>query len=605
MIQNNVGLNKVWKWVIGIFLFLIILFGSAALYLSAKWKPLLSEKIKASVYDGSHHLYKIDFKDIHLNLLTSSATLDSVTLIPDTAVFDALKKIKLAPAYLMQLNLDQLQFSGVGILTTYFKKKLDMKAVILNKPSITLIHHNVEKRPDTIVGQKTLYEQISKTLKSIRVRKINIIAADFTYINGDNGKKQHAIKHLNVSVDDFLLDSLSQTDTSRIYYTKDISFELIDYKSLSKDKMYTFKADTITGSVKGKKLHVNGFYMLPKYADLAFTRKYKTQKDRYDLKFKKMNFSGIDLVKLNQEGSLHAQSLTLGPAKVAVFLSREMPPPPIDKGKNYPHLALQRLPLQLHIDTVKINNIHVAYTEYNPITQKRGTVDLENLNGTILNVTNDSLQLTKNNHAIANLSARIIKAAQINIHLNLNLTSKNGAFSYSGKIGPMNMTALNPVSKSLGLVKIEQGKVQKADFNIKGNLQGSRGTVRFYYTNLKVALLKEGEDGEATKKKGFLSFLANTIVIKHNNPSKGEDVRVAEVNFKRTHAASFFNLLWKSVFMGIRETIGIGVVPIKGPEKAYDKVSEKKQERQEKRQERKEERIKEKKKKADKKTTKA
>ena len=591
----------IWKWVIGIFLFLIVLFGGAALYLSAKWKPLLSEKIKASVYDGSHHLYKIDFKDVDLNLLTGSATLYNVTLIPDTAVYESLKKIKLAPTYLMQLNLDQLQISRAGILTAYFKKKLDIKAIILNKPSITLIYHKVEKKPDTIADEKTLYEQISKTLKSIRVRKFNIIGADFTYINGDNGKRQHAIKHLSVNVDDFLLDSLSQKDTSRIYYTKDIAFELVGYKSLSKDKIYTLKADTITGSVKGKKLNVNGFQMLPMYADLAFTRKYKIQKDRYDLKFKKMNFRGIDLVKLNQEGSLHAQSLTLGPAKVGVFMSRELPPPAIDKGKNYPHLALQRFPVQLHIDTVKINNIHVAYTEYNPITQKRGTVDLENLKGTILNVTNDSLQLTKNNHAIANLSTRIIKAAHINIYLNLNLTSKNGAFSYSGKIGPMNMTALNPVSQSLGLVKIEQGKVQKADFNIKGNLQGSSGTMRFYYTDLKVALLKQGEEGEKTKKKGFLSFLANTIVIKDNNPSKGEAVRVAEINFQRTPAASFFNLLWKSVFVGIRETIGIGAVPIKSPEKAYDKVSEKRQERQEKRQERKEERIKEREKEADKK----
>lgn len=106
--------------------------------------------------------------------------------------------------------------------------------------------------------------------------------------------------------------------------------------------------------------------------------------------------------------------------------------------------------------------------------------------------------------------------------------------------------------------------------------------MNFYYTALKVALLKETEEGAAPKKKGFLSFLANKLVIKDANPSKGEKVRTAEIRFERTPAASFFNLLWKSVFTGIRETVGIGMVPVKSPEKAYEKVKDKKQERKEK-----------------------
>jgi len=52
-----------------------------------------------------------------------------------------------------------------------------------------------------------------------------------------------------------------------------------------------------------------------------------------------------------------------------------------------------------------------------------------------------------------------------------------------------------------------------------------------------------------------------------------------EFFFQRTPAASFFNLLWKSVFTGIRETVGIGMVPAKGPEKSYEKVKAKKKEK--------------------------
>ncbi|MNY54423.1 hypothetical protein D3C86_1902980 [compost metagenome] len=92
------------------------------------------------------------------------------------------------------------------------------------------------------------------------------------------------------------------------------------------------------------------------------------------------------------------------------------------------------------------------------------------------------------------------------------------------------------------------------------------------------------------KKKGFLSFLANNLLIKDANPVKGEPARTADITFQRTPAASFFNLLWKSFFIGMREIVGIGVVPVKTPEEAMEKVKDKKQERREKRAEKKRER---------------
>ena len=591
MIKSNEGLNKLWKWLAGIFLVLIVLVGIAALYISITWKPLLTEKIKAGIVNSSEHLYKINFKEIHLNVLTGSASLDSVTLKPDTGVYKDLKKKYMAPAHLLDLELAQLRISGVSILTAYFKKKLDIDAIVLDRPIVKIIYHSVEKRPDTVIDERTLYDNISKSLKSLRVHKLNVVNAELDYINSAMGRKQNAVQLLNVEVQDFLLDSVSNKDSSRVYHAKEIAFQLLGFESLSEDRMYTLKADTITGSARNKSVAINGFYMIPRYKDLTFTRKYKTQKDRYQLHIQKLAFGGIDFFKLHHDGKLHARSLRIGPGDAAIFMNRELPPPAIDKGKNYPHMALRRLPLPLHLDTVKINNIHVAYTEFNPITQKRGTVDLDHLKGNILNVTNDSLMLAKNGHAIADLSTRIIKAATIQVHLDFNLTAKNGAFSYSGQIGAMDMTALNPLARSLGLVNIEQGQVEKADFNIKGNLQGATGTMRFFYKDLKVALLKEGEDGTPMKKQGFLSFLANNIVIEDANPSKGQDARVAAIKFERSPAASFFNLLWKSVFVGIRETIGIGMIPVKSPEKAFEKVKEKKMERKEKRRQKREARI--------------
>lgn len=553
--------KKIVWWVLGILFTFAILIGAAALYLSAKWKPIVTTKIKEGVYNGSNHLYRIDFKDIHLNLISGNIVLDSIQLTPDTNVFNQLKSIKKAPTHVFRIKLAHLKLSRVGILTAYFKRKIKINSLTLDNPSIDMVYHKVPKQKDTVNNDKTLYQQISKAIKAIRIGKINVVDADFDYYNGP--KKLNAIKHLSISVRDILIDSLSQYDSTRVFHAKDIGFELSGYKSVSKDKMYTLQVDTVKGSISQRTLKVSGLKMIPMYPDLAFSRKYSTQKDRYDLNFKELQLNGVDFMGLNNEGKLRAKRLVIGPAKVAIFMNRELPPPNFDKGRNYPHNALKRLPIETLIDTLSIKNIDIAYTEYNPKAKERGTVKLDNLSGNILNLTNDSLRLIKHNHAYADLTTFIMGKGKMNVKIDFNLTDKDAAFSYVGHIGSFDMRVLNPLSKPLGLVSIESGNIQKADFNISANNKRSKGTLQFYYSDLKVNLLKEGEDGKAKEKKGLLSFLANTVLIKNDNPTKGEAPRTANVSFERVPQASFFNLMWKSVFVGIRETVGIGVVPMK------------------------------------------
>lgn len=578
--------KKILGWVGGILLTLILLIGGVAIYLSAKWKPLLTEKIKEGVYTSSNHLYQVNFKDIHLNLITGNVVLDSISLTPDTNVFNQLKAIRKAPTHLFRIKLAHLKLSRIGILTAYFDKKIKINAIQLDHPSIDMIYHKVPKKIDTTEVQQTLYQQISKSIKSIRIGGINVVDADFDYYSGL--KKLNGVQHLTLNAKDILVNSLSQYDTTRVFHAKNIGFELSGYKSTTKDKMYNVTVDTIRGSFSKKTLQVRGVKLKPLYPDLTFSRKYNAQKDRYDIKLSEINLTGVDFISLNNDGNLHAKRLIIGPGKVAVFLNRELPPANFDKGRNYPHNALKRLSIETLIDTLSIHKVDIDYTEYNVKTKERGTLHLTNLGGKILNITNDSLRLVKKNHAYADLTTYVMGTGKLNVKIDFNLTDKAASFNYVGHVSPFNLKVLNPLSKSLGLVTIENGNVKSLDFSISANERGSSGTVKFAYTDLKINLLKEDENG-VKEKKGLLSFLANTILIKNDNPTKGEALRTSQITFTRAPQASFFNLMWKSIFIGIRETVGIGVVPIKPMEKP---ISSKKAERIKKRAERKAEREK-------------
>lgn len=587
MIENP-QLRKILKWTGLTALAVLVLLTGVSVYFSKNWKPELEKKITEAVNKGSEGLYQVSVKDLHLNILTGSITADSIWLRPDTVMLNALLGKKVAPTHLFEIRLAKLQLRRLSLLRIWRKKEIDLNDIILNKPSINMTYYAGQHRPQTKTKPKSLYELLSGTLHSVRIKAMRIADADFDYISGASGKKLNSVHKLNLTVRDFLLDENSADDTTRFYYTKDVRFEIAGYHSPSKDGMYTTKVDSITGSLRKRELEVKNFRMIPKYPELEFSRKLGTQKDRYDLQFKHILFSGIDYLRLNSEGVLHAQSLLLNAGTAKIFMNRELPGGTQDKTKNFPHMALQRLPVATTIDTLKLRHLHVAYTEYNPMAEQKGTVHIDNLKGNIMNVTNDSVSLDKSAVAVALLEADLVKAAHLNIRIDFKLRSPIAGFHYKGHIGPMNMVKLNPLSRALGLVELESGKISKIDFEAEGNRYGAKGNMQMRYTDLKIKLLKAGEDGEAPKKKGFLSFLANNILIKDSNPLPGKELREVKIDFERTPSASFFNLLWKSVFTGLRETVGLGIVPMKSPEQGNKDMQKKLRERKEKRAEKKE-----------------
>ncbi|MCJ0742154.1 AsmA family protein [Pedobacter montanisoli] len=552
--------KRFWYWFGGIALSLLIILVMGITIIAVKWKPVLSSKLKEGVKKASGELYTLDFKDLHLNPLRGTVTLDNVVFWPDSNVFNQLKLQKKAPVHLFRVKLEHLKITRIGILDAYFKKELHAKAILLDNPSIDMVYHKGIKRTNDTASSENLYQILKNILNSIEVKLIKVIDADFDYYNAD--RKLSAVKHVNIRIEDLLIDSLTSLDTTRVLYSKNIGFELGGYKSLTQDKMYTIKIDSVRGSLNKSSLEVKGFKVIPMYPELEFSRQYKVQKDRYDLDFSSITLNKVDFTGLSNNGNLQVKKMTIGPAKVAVFMNRSLPPPDIDKGRNFPHVALQRLPLPTVIEQVVLNKVDVAYTEFNPETNNKGTVKLQALSGTLSNLTNDSLRLNQYNHAYADLNTMIMGAAKMNVKIDFNLAAKNGAFSYYGTVGSFDMKVLNAISKPLGQMEIESGHANSATFNVNANFNQASGKIVFLYNGLKIKMLGEDGDGKE-KKKGLLSFLANTLLIKDDNPTGNNPQRIAYVDHNRVKQASFFNLMWKTVLKGIRETASVGMIPMK------------------------------------------
>jgi hypothetical protein len=557
MLNRKIHSRKIWWWA-GSLSFILLLFIGTFFYLSRRWKPVIEREIKEAILNSTDSLYNIDFSDIDVNLLTGSAEVHQIVFKPDRKVFEKLKVQSKAPIHLFQIEIDGLFLKHIHPWKIYFKRQLEMSSIVVERPRIKVFFENVGKIDSLITDERTAYQRLSKYLKAVDVGNIAFYEVDFQYIDKSYKKPRvDRVKNVEIVVKDLLIDSLSHRDKTRFYYTKDIAVNVQDHAYNKKDGMYTFRFKDFSASSAGGFVKLEGLKVIPRYADLEFSKKYDYQKDRFSVLFDEIRLNNIDFRKLNLQRRLVARSLDINNGDVSIFINRSMPLPPFDRGRNYPQLALKRLALNTSIDTILIRNANIRYTEYNPKTDKKGTVFFNNVRGSILNVSNDSVTLLSKKWSRASLSALFMGRGALNLKINFNLTDPKASFNYSGELGEFNLKALNPLTRPIALVEIKSGVIKKATFNVKANYNKARGTLKIYYEDLKVRILGINEENNKIKAKGLVSLVTNMLIIENSNPSPSQSLRIGQIAYTRPKSASFFNLMWKGIFSGVKESVGL------------------------------------------------
>jgi hypothetical protein len=151
-------------------------------------------------------------------------------------------------------------------------------------------------------------------------------------------------------------------------------------------------------------------------------------------------------------------------------------------------------------------------------------------------------------------SATIMDSCEMKANLKYLMSNPNNLFQVDGTLGPFDMRILNPVLEPLAMVSIRSGKVDQFTFNFSADKTSSSGQLYFGYDDLKISVL-EMKDGN-TKEAKFASFLANSLMLRSKNP-RGKELLPDEINFRRDQKRSTLNYWWKSIFSGIRNTLGL------------------------------------------------
>lgn len=518
-------------------------------------RPQIINKLQQLVKQGSNGLYNLSIKEIEPDVVNSTLDAKNVVLLPDTAALQNLEKERQAPDDVFKITCGSLHIDGIAIVAFLAKNKIDVGTISFNNPVIEVVHQK-KSYNKAQTNALTLYQRIAKQMKHIGIDKI--IVHNGTLSSRD--VKHTTVTKFNditINLSSILIDSTTQFDKSRFFFAKDGEIITKNFVLPTKNHLYNLTIGSITISTANKNLKALNVAFKPHYSKLEFSKHIKVMTMWYNFSAPSIQLKRIDWWKLMNGESITINEAEINSGKLNSYFDLSLPQDP-PKLHNFPHQMLMNLSIPVRIDKLNLINLDVSYEEYHPKSKQSGKLFFNKINGTINNVTNIKQQIKRNNYATLSASAIFMHQIPVTSTFRFNLAQyKTGVFSTDVTIKGFDGPILNSIAQPFGHFYIKRGTVQSATATVTGDNFGATGKVLFLYDSLHITPLKRDINERAGfKKKHLYSFIANTFVLKNENPSGKSQPRSADGSFKRDPHGTFFNLIWKTVLTGILKTIG-------------------------------------------------
>ena len=370
-------------------------------------------------------------------------------------------------------------------------------------------------------------------------------------------KSKYTLGNISIKINGVESDNIRQLVAKPTNFSDEISIATDRISLQSKDKKYNYNFSNAVVNTKSKELRIDYFKIVPYTGEIQFAAKEKFQQDRYDVSLSGMTLKGIEIDNL-LNNKIDATELVINNTTAKIYRDLRKPLKKESKVGNYPSQVIQKLDIPLNLRKVTLANALIEYKERQILSDSTGIIRFTNARLEITNVTNMPAAIQQNNQMNISFNANALGSIPFKGNFKFLLNSKMGEFSANGHLSPFEAQILNKVSIPMALVKIKSGTINSMDFNFTGNNNGANGSFVMKYENFKVDVLKKDKESRQIKKKGLITFVANTLV-KNSNPQNGK-LREEKPSYERDIYKSFFNLVWKTIFTGLKTTVGIPAI---------------------------------------------
>jgi hypothetical protein len=533
---------------IAFIIFLIVLVLAVQLFLNRYLVSVVHKRLESLIIKGSDSLYRFKEGKLSVNFLAGKVEVENLQIRVDSTHYKLLEKAKTLPALTFELDIPRVVVEGIDILPLLVSRRFKINNIITSDANVHLSRHFRNTDEETAQGEP-LWKAIRNDIKQILIKKLLLDSVKISYTNADSARAfRWQFDNCSASLENIRVDSIGQTDSNRIMFTKNVAIIFNDVRLRTVDSLYRITAGKVFYSSEKRQLNVQQFSIEPSLNREGFYTKIGKQKDMLTLRIAKLDFKNFKLQRFISNNELVADSANIQHPEVSDYFDRTMPEVPENKLGRYPPQLLLNAAISIRIKKINVEEGQLTYTELDNKNLGEGKIVMSNINGTINNVTNNPSDIKINSECIADLTARV-QTSTIHAKFDFHLNGNDGGFSISGNIKNVDGSQLNSVTIPLAKTRIESFRMHEMEFTIEGNEQMATGNMRMRYNDLRVQLNKEDAVSGKLKTSKFLTKLLARLTIRSDNPLGKEPEKIAkDVKYVRDPHKAFFAIVWRTMF---------------------------------------------------------
>ncbi|MBW6533625.1 MAG: hypothetical protein K0B11_01320 [Mariniphaga sp.] len=443
----------------------------------------------------------------------------------------------------------QIQFTGFDLETAFDQNSFEFGQIEINNPEIS-IEINRQIKDDTLEFLQTLdlYPHVEHLINQIKINNLNLNKA---YLHFNWLEKQLFQNELHILFKDILLSE--NQPPANLLNSREFEISTTNLATTDKNGMYEFTADSLIYNSARHNVWLKNIRVNPLAEKKAFPRKTGFQTDVAQAGIDYIEFQKINEKRWLQDNILAAEKLQIGPSRLEIFRDKRFPfnhnqrPP-------WPQNMMKNISQDFVFDSVKLMPSYLKYSELLSISDEPGFIEFYDLTFSGGRLSNSEKETGRNNIFELNAQAKLLNQSLLKANFSFDLASPDYAHRASGFLQPMQLKPLNSIISKSAPLAIEEGHLNRLDFDISFTQNKANGNLYFAYDNLKIAVLDYSSD-EIQKAK-FASFLANKMVVNSKNP-KGNELVPVKISYVRDEERSILNYWWKSIYSGAKEVIGL------------------------------------------------
>lgn len=362
-----------------------------------------------------------------------------------------------------------------------------------------------------------------------------------------SGKKEMLLKDAVIDIPGFVI---SETDLTKpmefITHTSNATFQFSTALHNGDGK---FEFHHITASLKDSLLKIDSLAFVPDIKSDAFFASQKTQSDFINLNTGKILFQQMDFSRLlTKPFPIHAGFVKINDAVLEIMKDKKLPMPK-DSLKLLPTAMLRKIKLPLHIDSARVENAKVAYTElpakHDPLLQ----VEIDNINALLKNVKNDGFERIDSLGIWA--TGKLGKAIPLQLEMHQAYIDTAAGFRMNVRVPAFDVSAINELQRPFTKIQLTQGNIGPIALHAKGNNLHATGDLQMQTKNIRIQAYREKNAPKTPLFTRFKYFIANNFILKK------EKTRTGTFTLERVQSRSVFNYWVKMMLAGIKSAAGM------------------------------------------------